>query len=230
MAKLGPRLLFLNVELPAETEEEQVQKLRDGKGYLDKVEACRLAVSNYLKYLWRIHGEFGGLVWDRAADDPSLLRKIVRLTNLGVKMRAQLARSKSNDLKIFLDGANQYEYSPALVEGPDRYRNLLYNLARGHATVQGRTALSEEDVKVIAKVTLSSGPKVRTLLFNAVLQDPAPISTSQAAAAMECSEPTARNVARDMAQLGIIKAEGTSAIKIGLAQEIEWLRKILAGV
>ena len=127
-----------------------------------------------------------------------------------------------------MDG--HYEYSPAVVEGPDRYQMMLYNLARGHAIAEGRHRLTEEDITLVARVTLSSGPEERRRLFRAVISDPEALGSDDAAVAIRCSVPTARAVARDMASVGLLHVEGDSAMRIGLLREHEWLRKFSDGV
>ena len=94
--------------------------------YLEKVETCRQAVTNHLEAIWKQHGGFGGMEWDNGADDQEMMLAIVRLANLGVKLRSQPARERQ-------DRDNEgVEFTPRLREGPARYLSLLYTLARGH--------------------------------------------------------------------------------------------------
>ena len=132
------------------------------------------------------------MVWNRKDDDKDLVQGIVRLGNLGIRLRAQGAKEK-------VDEANDiYEYSPAIVEGPARYLSLLYNLARGNAIAEGRSKLEPDDLTLLTNITLSSAPQERRNLLMAVLNSHEPISTDQAATAINCSLPTARAVIGDM--------------------------------
>lgn len=224
MSRLGPRLLFLAVDSQQESEEEQLQMFLSPLTYREKVDCCQKAVSTYLNQLWEYHGGFGGLEWDRAAGDKEILMALIRLAALGVKLRAQLPKEKDF-------GNESYDYIPGIIEGPDRYRMLLFNLARGHAVLQGRKSLAIEDIKVAVRVTMSSASEERRRLIQAVLGTAEPISCQEAAKAIGCSDPTARIVANEMAKLGILTMpEGIGAMKITLAPEHEWLRKLFDGV
>lgn len=226
MSKLGPRLLFLTVELEPETEEERIDTLLSEVSYWDKVEVARKAVSDYLIRLWEENGGFGGVAWDKPADDRQLVENLVRLTNLGVMLRAQPAKEKTSQYDD-----TDYEFTPAVVEGPERYLNLLYNLARGHAIAEGRQQLAEDDVKLVARVTLGSGPEQRRKLLKGVLTQEEPLTVDEAAKAIGCTRPTAEKIISEMVQLGIVasvRMPGRTVVE--LTAKHEWLRKFLGGV
>lgn len=62
--------------------------MRNGRDFRSLVDVCQEAVSGYLQRLWNQHGGFGQLEWEKQADEPELQLKIVRLANLGVRLRA----------------------------------------------------------------------------------------------------------------------------------------------
>lgn len=224
MSKLGPRLLFLHIQSQSETEEEQLEKLLSRVSYREKADACREAVSGHLNRLWQCHGGFSSLTWHKSADDRELALDLVRLANLGTKLRAQLSKERE-----YQDG--NYEYSPGVFEGPDRYRMLLYNLARGNAISEGRSCLALDDINLVSNVTLSTAPEERRRLLSAVLSSERPITTYQSSKAIDCSEPTARKVADEMERLGILEVGGSAtSFEIELSSEYGWLRKLYDAV
>ena len=138
---------------------EQRQDMIATYTYQDKVAACREVVSDLLVKVWNDNGaRVGGVHWDRAADPPEVLDRIIQLAELGVVLRSVTAKDK-------VITATEYEYSPSVSEGPARYRQSLYNLARGHAMVQGRRNLTEEDLEIPKRIVLSTGPVERLRLL-----------------------------------------------------------------
>ena len=221
MSKLGPRLLWLVVELPHQTVGEQVKIMQDDTGYWDKIEVCRQAVSAYLMNLWERMGGFGGVVWNRQGDNENLLKDIIGLVDLGSYLRAQTVRDRADE------ESGAYTYSPAIVEGPDRYRSLLYNLARGNAIAEGRSSLESDDILLAAKVTLSSAPEERRRLLWALLISREAITIEHAAEVIDCSLPTARAIAREMGSLHLVDGQKeTDGIKRCLPQSLNRLKGV----
>ena len=221
MSRLGPRLLFLHVDAGEQPEEDQLAMMMGETNYLEKVKICRQAVTDHLEAIWKQHGGFGGMEWDNGADDQEMMLAIVRLANLGVKLRSQPARERP-------DRDNEgVEFIPQLREGPARYLSLLYTLARGHAIAEGRTTLTSADVAMVVRVTLSSAPEELRLLLQAVLDSWESISTQQAAQAIGCSIPTAANAVATLRAQGILVVEGEGVHSISLAPDYDWLRKFL---
>lgn len=221
MSRLGPRLLFYDVEMPPETEEQKMAKLTSSMSYWDKVQACQQAVSEALEAIWNDNGGFGGLEWDKEDDDPELVLGIIRLAALGAALRGRVARENN----VGLDD-DSYNYSPAIVEGPDRFQSMLYNLARGNAIANGRRNIADSDLSLVARVALSSGPDERKRILRAALSQTAGVTVVQAKQLMHTSDPTARKALRDMSQLGILKSEaGANPAAFRLSEEHAWLRK-----
>ncbi len=198
MSTLGPRLLFLQIEPEIETEAEQLWKLLSVVSYREKVEECRVAVSEYMDHLWERHGGIRGLEWDRQADDRERTMELVRLANLGSALRGQPARENADP------SLDEYYFSPAIVEGSDRYRSMLYNLARGHAISEGRIHLNLSDVKMAADATLSSGTPMKVGLVKSVLLSAEPLNITQLAAATGASDLTVNVAVGQMLRVGLL--------------------------
>ena len=223
MSQLGPRLLFLSIDPTPESQEDAIRKLIDEDSYNDKVAACREAVSAYVGRVWEKAGGFGGVEWDRKGDDRERIEDIVKLADLGIKLRSHLSVEKGE--------GDEVEFTPAMSEGPDRYRNMLHNLARGHAITQGRTGLELDDIRVIARIVLSSGSEGRRRLLGAVVKSDDALTVAQTASTIDCSVPTARQTAHQLESLGLVtisKSKGKSTVT--LHESLVWLRKIIDGV
>jgi len=220
MSTLGPRLLFLQIDPEIETEAEQLEKLLSDVSYREKVEECRVAVSTYMDHLWERHGGIRGLEWDRQSDDRERMMELVRLANLGSALRGQPARENADP------SLDEYNFSPAIVEGPDRYRSMLYNLARGHAISEGRMQLDISDVKMAADVTLSSGTPMRVRLLKSVLLSAEPLNITQLAAATGASEPTVHVAFGQMLKLGLLSVAQDNRLLLAIGHEHEWLKDL----
>jgi hypothetical protein len=218
MSTLGPRLLFLQIEPEIETEVEQLWKLLSVVSYREKVEECRAAVSEYMDHLWERHGGIRGLEWDRQADDRERTMELVRLANLGSALRGQPARENADP------SLDEYYFSPAIVEGSDRYRSMLYNLARGHAISEGRIRLNLSDVKMAADVTLSSGTPMKVRLLKSVLLSAEPLNITQLAAATGASDPTVSVAVGQMLKFGLLSVAQENRLLLGLGKQHEWLK------
>jgi len=220
MSTLGPRLLFLQIEPEIETEAEQLWKLLSVVSYREKVEECRAAVSTYMDHLWERHGGIRGLEWDRQADDRERMMELVRLANLGSALRGQPARENADP------SLDEYYFSPAIVEGSDRYRSMLYNLARGHAISEGRIQLNLSDVKMAAGVTLSSGTPMKVRLLKSVLLSAEPLNITQLAAATGASDPTVNVAVGQMLRVGLLSIAQENRLLLAIGQQHEWLKDL----
>ena len=220
MSTLGPRLLLLQIEPEIETEAEQLWKLLSVVSYREKVEECRVAVSTYMDHLWERHGGIRGLEWDRQADDRERTMELVRLANLGSALRGQPARENADP------SLDEYYFSPAIVEGSDRYRSMLYNLARGHAISEGRIRLNLSDVKMAADVTLSSGTPMKARLLKSVLLSAEPLNITQLAAATGASDPTVSVAVGQMLKFGLLSVAQENRLLLAIGQQHEWLKEL----
>ena len=217
MSSLGPRLMLFDMPVHQDSMAEQRNDMVGTYTYQDKVEACRTAVSGQLKEIWNDNGaQVGGLHWDRAADPAPVLDQIIRLAELGVVLRSVAAKDK-------LVTATEYEYSPAVAEGPARYRQSLYNLARGHALVQGRHNLEMEDVEIPLRIVLSTGPVERLRLLRHFVKGGTLSTTKEAGDIIGHAWNTANAVLVQMMQLGLIRHGSESYY---LSEKYDWLMEL----
>ena len=173
-----------------------------------------------MDHLWERHGGIRGLEWDRQADDRERMMELVRLANLGLALRGQPARENADP------SLDEYYFSPAIVEGSDRYRSMLYNLARGHAISEGRIHLNLSDVKMAADATLSSGTPMKVGLLKSVLLSAEPLNITQLAAATGASDPTVSVAVGQMLKFGLLSVAQENRLLLAIGQQHEWLKEL----
>ncbi len=192
MAQLGSRLFFLMLETNGDMNEDAlVASLLEDDPYKARREACRAVVSPFLGELFSQHGGVRSVVWNPSKDDPEAQRWVARFALL-------LAHTRG----VRGDVA-------ACMESPKRANHVLYNLARGHALVQGRQYLTMEDARIVSRVASSSMPTERSRVFRAlVFADGGVLLTGQVRHALGVkTEDTARLIMSDLAHLGLMDYE-----------------------
>ena len=217
MSSLGPRLMLFDMPVHKESIDEQRQNMVSTYTYQDKVATCREVVSNLLVKVWNDNGaRVGGLHWDREADPPQVLDRIIQLAELGVILRSVTAKDK-------IITSTEYEYSPSVSEGPARYLQSLYNLARGHAIVSGRHNITMDDLAIPYRIVMSTGPVERLRLLQYFIEHDTLKDIKTAGDVIGHAWATSEIVIRQMMQLGLVR-HGTESYY--LAPEYEWVREL----
>jgi hypothetical protein len=101
-----------------------------------------------------------------------------------------------------------------------RAQAVLYNLARGHAVVHGRTYLADADLPCITQVTLASMPRERRqalLAFAGANSQTLTVAQVQLAVGAK-SDDKARNVMEDFDWLGIAQHQKAGMGKPSILQ------------
>lgn len=149
MAQLGSRLVFLMLDAKEKTTlDDLVAANYSQTPFMNNVIACRQAVHQFLEQLFVQHGGVRGVEWNPADNPKEVLEGIGRCALLLATMRTPYEREM-----------------PAQPESAKRVNAVLYNLARGHALIHGRTLLSADDLPMIAQITLSSIPDRRRAIL-----------------------------------------------------------------
>lgn len=200
MAQLGSRLFFLVLQHDQEVGLDELINPLNPIPYAKRRAECRQAVHEFIACLFDEHGGVRGVEWDGPADETPIKKWIGRCAMLLAKMRSEPARVKASN-------NGEEEYQPGSEEVPYRAYAVLYNLARGHALVHGRTHLAWEDLPLIAEVTLSTMPPQYGQVFR-VLVDKADhtLTSSEVQRALQVSSPnTAKNTMEHLEKLGIME-------------------------
>ena len=102
---------------------------------------------------------------------------------------------------------SDYGYTIPIVEDPSRATTQLYSLARGHALAYGRNYVTRDDLRIIVKVVLSTGPVERVRILDKLLShktDGGYLDTGQLSGSLNISKPTALRTMTELAILGLV--------------------------
>jgi hypothetical protein len=192
MSQLGSRLFFLVMD---HTQEITLQELTQPTSvpFATKLGECRVAVHEFIPQLMKTYGGVRGVEWDQQADDPTSKKWIGQCAMLLAKMRSEPPRVVESSYK-------EDEYTQGSSEAPYRAYAVLYNLARGHALVHGRTFLEWEDLPLVAQVTVSTMPPPCGQIFEAlVVKENSQLSRAEIQAVMKvASHNTAIKMMEDL--------------------------------
>lgn len=198
MGNLGSRLFFLNLNTGDKTEEELADLLIQ-EDFKKKENACRDVTRDFLLNIWEKHSD--GVLWDKEDDPPELRRIISRCAKLLAHLRGTLNVWKDGD------EGGKHHYTNRVIEKPMRINQLLYNLARAHALVCGRTRLSEADMWPVIEVTFNSAQYNRINLLNTLIENGGTVNTSLVEWSIGCSTPTALKEIETFRVLEIVDVE-----------------------
>jgi len=202
---LGPRLYFLRLPKETRTETQRLADLRQNFG--DKEKRIQMALFHYLKWLeirpdMEVDAESSlpKVQWNGSKDDEKALLKIIKLADLLGPLRgvAQTWETKGTQ-------GSDYGYTIPIIENPSRATTQLYNLARGHALSRGRNYVTKDDLSIVIKTVLSTGPVERVKILDKLLtatESSGYITATQLSTSLNISKPTAL---RTMTELTILE-------------------------
>lgn len=206
MGNLGSRLFFLNLRSEKKGEEEIAAQLVS-ISWKQKQSVCKTATHNFLKSLWLKYPN--GIEWNKNEDPKDSLLIISRCASLLSKLRGSINVWKE-------DGGDNYSYQEPIIEMPDRISQILYNFARGHALICGRTNVNHDDLGIILHIAFDSAPFSRSRLFRILLESGGKISTDGVMQKINCSRP---NALREMETLKVLGLADLKNDEYGMANK-----------
>jgi DNA primase len=226
MGNLGSRLFFLNMNTRDKNEEELSNQLIS-TDYKLRERSCRDATTQFMETMWFAHKD--GVTWNKNKDDKETLSISVRCAQLLARLRGVI--------NVWKDGLGDndmdYSYQTPVIEKPDRINQLFYNLARGHALLEGRNYISRDDLKIIIELALDSAPTIRSMLFKKLLDNNGELTTGQVEKKLNCSTPTALKEMKCLQILGLVSINivndgevGNTEKRIVLKPEFNWFMSI----
>jgi hypothetical protein len=213
MGNLGSRLLFLRLRSPEKSEQELVTQLKE-ENYKAKQEKCQAKTTQLFQTLWS--NNKNGIEWNKEKDSNNLLEKISKTAKLLSHLRGTINENESFS----------HQEEQTIIEKPDRINQLLYNLARGHAVLQGRRQINAQDLAVVFRVALDSARLSRSNTLRSLLRNDGYLTTNDAEVELGVSTPTAIKRLDDLVNLNIA-LEVTSGgendpKKIKLCDQFDW--------
>ncbi len=231
MSTLGSRLFFVNVG----SKEKSLETLADqllSKSFKKKEKECREATANLIRSLWQKHPN--GIKWDSSKTSKGMILNISRIAVMLAKFRGNVAVWQIADKQEFGHKKDKFNHTITEDERPDRINQILYNQARGHAVVNGRDRLVNDDIKTVLQLALESAPYHRTKLFKALVSKSGKIDTDQVMEIINCSTPTAHKEMEILATLKLADktsygeheaGEFVTKHRLRLRDEFRWLLK-----
>lgn len=195
MGKIGNRLFFLNMREKKRDDQDYLEMFR-GKAYEEKIKICRGVVHSFLDHFFKNNG-IREIEWD-AENDILLLPEIIKYAKMLSKLRGSLMTWRGEE-------RGTYEYSFPIIEEPPRAINALYNLAKGHALINGRKFLRSEDLEIVKAVCFSSMPHDRFEFLKLLAKHEGKLTTKQIENELNCSDETARRTMKIFEILGVVK-------------------------
>jgi hypothetical protein len=182
LSTLGPKWYNLRLPFREKTEDELVKEAIDSVDFSTKERTIKEALFDYLKWFelapHSIKTENENeteteslplpftkvkIQWDKEHDEYQAHIFIVKVAMLLTHLRCSVMTWKS-----YTDHEDM-DYKAAICEDPSRTRQLLYNLARGHALSRGYTHISVEDVSIVIKTVLSTADLDRIAVFTLLI-------------------------------------------------------------
>jgi hypothetical protein len=227
MGNLGPKMYFLRLNKSYETEQDLMKQLENPKFVQDR-EKIEKALLDYLKWFEAcpiMEVKEGGLpkmAWDSSKDDVKARRQIARLALLIKRLRGVVNVEDTEDTQ-----GSSYGYTVPIIEESWRANQQLYNLARGHALIEGRNYIALEDIPLLIKVVLSTAPITRVAVFEMLIANDGTLKTLDIQEGIGISHHTVHKAMTELELLGLVdvQEEGdydTAPKIITLKPEYNW--------
>ncbi len=241
MGNLGSRFLFLTAEEKTSHSDEvreAVASILEMAPYGERVEACRKAVTEFFDYLSLVTGGkhfHRSIQWDARAENPAMIDQIGKLASVTARVRSDVS-VWFTDGQSSENGRPSTDFTRPVFEKPLRLTAVLYGLARGHAILCGRRSVTEDEMPLIAAVSLSSMPddrrRVLDLLISRDHDDKltplGSVTSTEVREILGYSKHAAHKVlnALDVLDVGdLTGGVGPEPLKLTLKPEYGWLTK-----
>lgn len=214
MGHTGQRFVFYEKRREDTDTETMKEDLFGDKEYAERVNDCRTIVHDFLRELWNEYGGPNGVddfgATDNAQESLLYLAKVIKYS------RAMPTQTDSDESGISR-------------EDKHRVAAVLRDIARGRALLHGRTTVQLDDVGVSARIALSTMPKKRRPLVQALLNpaNDGRLMASDAMEALDVSRPTALDRMDLLDTLGLgecseVTDDGRDTKVLKVNEELEW--------
>jgi hypothetical protein len=171
---LGPKWYHLRLPFKEKTEEDLMTEAKQDEDFGVRRQAIKEALFDYLKWFEIAPHSVADpdtadnaikprIKWDKEHDEEHAHRYIVKVAMLLSHLRCAVQTWES-----FRSG-EEMNYEASICEDPSRTRQVLYNLARGHALQTGRNYITVEDVRLVVKTVLSTAHIDRVTVFSLLI-------------------------------------------------------------
>jgi len=236
MGKLGSRLVFYWMSETVVKTQDLIDDLTKDNEYMQKKVICKTYTKKFIQdHFVSKYGGVRSVKWDRTKNEEKVIRWIAELAKLLCHVRGTFTFWRERN-------CDEYSYKSLSIEKPKRANTTLYNLARGHALIEGRDYLTLHDIPVIIDIVLSSMPGDRREIFLALLDandkydeyvdivdnfdGEVMLTTANICELLKCSSPTARARMEVLNILGLVelRSAGHNEYCIKFKEEFKWLK------
>jgi hypothetical protein len=226
LGNLGPKIYFLRLPQDERSDEEKQKDLKrelTENCYSDKLSRSKDAVQEFWNEVLKNPSLTEGKIkWDGSKDNEATLDIITQLADLLSSLRATVPTWNTYD-----SGGSNYNFEMPIKENPSRAATALYNLARGHAVLNGRNYIVKDDLRMVVPVALSSASRERVELFKLLISNGGSLNTREF---MEKAQTSRDTALKEMSLLPIVgladKQEESGVTKpitsIRLKEKFKW--------
>jgi hypothetical protein len=226
LGNLGPKIYFLRLPSDQKSGNEKINEIKQilkGQSYATKLESCKEAIKEYWQLL-QTSVTNHKICWDSEKDDEATLEKIIQMAMILAKLRASVPTWHTAESD---SGGASYNFETPIEENPSRASSALYNLARGHAVLNGRNHITPDDLKVVVPVALSSAARERVELLRLLIEHDGKLNTDEYMEASGVSRATARKEMERLVKIGLaqrteVEGETKPIMAVKLKPEFDW--------
>ncbi len=228
LGNLGPKIYFFRLPEDKKTKTEiqiEIKKSLKENSYSKKLASSKDSIQKFWELVENIPDQHDDkVIWDTTKDDEDTLNRIVELAMVLANLRATIPTWQTWDSDS--SGAN-YNFETPTKEYPSRASSALYNLARGHALLNGRNYITKDDLCVVIPTALSSAPIERVNLFKLLVENNGLLNTELFVKKGRLSRATARKEMEKLKLLGLVdkcEEKGTTKpiLAIKLKEDFAW--------
>jgi len=208
MAQLGGRLLFWNMDSKSQSQEELAAFVRDDQFYISHAH-LRGRVNDFLESHFKAYPprSYNSSEIGIGHTEAWLLAGYARAM---ARMRAAFRITEVQNNKKHTEPVQESEY---------RIIIMFKYIARSLALMNGRRAVSEDDLRFLRHIALSSMPEQRRKVLKALLEVGSEASTQDLLGKVKMSKPTLLEYMEEISHLGVCSFlkgsnDGTSYVSL----------------
>ena len=193
MGSMGHRVVYIRMRTPVRTFEARTRalvKLTKQRPYAAKLEIIQRLVVDLFENLARYYPN--GITMESAKDDQWTVKMISNFALLMVSARSVFKKTDRKSIGV------------PMTEHENRAFFALYGLAQAVGFLNGRSYISPQELKTVARVALDSAPVERSDMLRYLINNDE-MSCDQYISSVGCSTATASIRFRQMIKLGLAK-------------------------
>lgn len=226
LGNLGPKIFFFRLPDDRKSSDDkllEIKKTLKENSYVQRLQESKDTIAGFWYLVNDTFDVFTQkIIWDTQNDDEETFERIIKLAMVLANLRGTIPTWQTHD-----SGGSMYNFEAPIKEDPSRASSAFYNLARGHAVIQGRNYITKDDLRVVIPTALSSAPRERVELFRQLIEHNGILDTDEFMKYAHVSRATALKEMEKMEVLGLVTKESiNSATKpvttVKLRDEFRW--------